>query len=46
MAGWLEKKDYSHAFALGLAAGSATAFSDGLADAEKIRAVFADNFSE
>ncbi|MDE6319734.1 MAG: 1-phosphofructokinase, partial [Lachnospiraceae bacterium] len=45
-AGWLERQDYDHAFALGLAAGSATAFSEGLADAEKIRAVFTENFSE
>lgn len=46
VAGWLEKKDYGHAFALGLAAGSATAFSEGLADAEKIRAVFSENYSK
>ncbi len=43
VAGWLERQDYGHAFALGLAAGSATAFSEGLADAEKIRAVFEEN---
>lgn len=35
-AGWLEKQDYDYAFAPGLSAGSATAFSEGLADAETI----------
>ena len=40
VAGWLEKQDYDYAFALGLSAGSATAFSEGLADAETIRAVY------
>lgn len=40
VAGWLEKQDYGHAFAMGLAAGSATAFSEGLADGETIRALY------
>lgn len=40
VAGWLEKHDYSHAFYMGLAAGSATAFSEGLADGETIRALY------
>lgn len=40
VAGWLEKQDYGYAFALGLSAGSATAFSEGLADAETIRALY------
>lgn len=40
VAGWLEKQDYDYAFALGLSAGSATAFSEGLADAETIRAMY------
>lgn len=44
VAGWLERQDYGHAFAMGLAAGSATAFSEGLADAETIRALYAENF--
>lgn len=40
MAGWLEKQDYSHAFHMGLAAGSATAFSEGLASGEEIRELY------
>lgn len=42
MAGWLEKGDYDYAFHMGLAAGSATAFSEGLATGEKIRELFRD----
>ncbi|MCM1236936.1 MAG: 1-phosphofructokinase [Ruminococcus flavefaciens] len=42
LAGFLESRDYGHAFALGVAAGSATAFSEGLADAEQIRALFGE----
>lgn len=40
LAGWLERLDYRHAFYMGLAAGSATAFSEGLASGEKIRALY------
>ncbi len=40
MAGWLEKQDYRHAFHMGVAAGSASAFSENLATAEEIAAVF------
>lgn len=40
MAGWLEKQDYGYAFRMGLAAGSATAFAEGLATGEEITAVF------
>lgn len=36
LAGWLQTGDYSHALKLGTAAGSATAFSLGLADQEHI----------
>jgi len=36
LAGWLQTGDYSHALKLGTAAGSATAFSLGLADREHI----------
>lgn len=36
MAGWLEKGDYRHAFRMGVAAGSASAFSDELASKEAI----------
>ena len=39
LAGWLEKGDYAYAHRLGAAAGSATAFSDGLATGEEIRAL-------
>ena len=40
VAGWLEKQDYGHAFAMGLAAGSATAFSEGLAEGGEIRRLY------
>lgn len=40
LAGWLERQDYRHAFYMGVAAGSATAFSEGLATGEKIADVF------
>ena len=36
MAGWLEKRDYRHAFYMGLAAGSASAFSKELATREEV----------
>lgn len=39
LAGWLETKDYGHALKLGTAAGSATAFSLGLAEKEMIDAL-------
>lgn len=35
-AGWIEKKDYRHAFYMGVSAGSASAFSEYLATKEKI----------
>lgn len=40
LAGWMDKRDYEHAFRLGIASGSASAFSQGLADKETITAVF------
>lgn len=40
MAGWLERKDYVHAFRMGVAAGSASAFSQYLATKEEIEAVY------
>lgn len=40
MAGWLEKQDYRHAFHMGVAAGSASAFSEHLARGEEIRALY------
>ena len=39
LAGWMEKKDYGYAFRMGLAAGSASAFSDNLATKEQVEAV-------
>ena len=40
IAGWTEKKDYGHAFKMGIAAGSASAFSELLATEEEIRALY------
>ncbi len=40
LAGYLQRKDYLHAFKLGLAAGSATAFSEKLAEGEEIQKVY------
>ena len=40
VAGWMEKKDYEHAFHMGIAAGSASAFSENLATKEEIEAVY------
>jgi 1-phosphofructokinase len=39
IAGWLSSRDYAAAHRMGAAAGSATAFSDGLATGEEIRAL-------
>lgn len=40
LAGWLEQRDYEHAFCMGLAAGSASAFSKYLATREEVQAVY------
>ena len=40
LAGWLEKHDYRHAFHTGIAAGSASAFSEYLASREEVQAVY------
>lgn len=40
LAGWLEKQDYSHAFYMGVAAGSASAFSEYLATREEIETIY------
>lgn len=40
MAGWLDRADYKHAFYMGLAAGSASAFSVDLATKEEIEKVY------
>lgn len=44
LAGWLDKKDYEHAFHMGLAAGSASAFSEELANKEEIMSVYTRTF--
>lgn len=40
IAGWMEKKEYGHAFYMGVAAGSASAFSELLATRKEIEAVY------
>lgn len=40
IAGWMEKHDYIHAFTMGVAAGSASAFSELLATKEEIEEVY------
>lgn len=40
MAGWLEQKDYKHAFCMGVATGSASAFSENLATKEEAEKVY------
>ena len=40
LTGWMEKKDYVHAFHMGIAAGSASAFSENLATKAEIQAVY------
>lgn len=40
IAGWMERKDYGHAFAMGISAGSASAFSEQLATKEEVEAVY------
>lgn len=40
LAGWMEQKDYSHAFYMGLAAGSASAFSEQLASGAEVRKLY------
>lgn len=39
-AGWLDRKDYGHAFRMGVSAGSASAFSELLATKEEITAIY------
>ena len=41
LAGWQEQHDYSHAFRMGVAAGSASAFSRYLATREEVESVYA-----
>lgn len=40
IAGWCEKRDYAHAFKMGLSAGSASAFSEQLATKQQIQQVY------
>lgn len=40
LAGWMEQKDYGHAFHMGIAAGSASAFSELLATKEEVMAIY------
>lgn len=44
LAGWIERKEYSHAFKMGVSAGSASAFSEVLATKEEIEKVYASIF--
>ena len=40
MAGWMERQEYEYAFHMGIAAGSASAFSENLATKEEVEAVY------
>lgn len=40
LAGWMKKKDYRHAFYMGVSAGSASAFSEILATGKEVEAVY------
>lgn len=40
LAGWMEQKDYKYAFHMGVAAGSASAFSELLATREEVMAIY------
>lgn len=40
LAGWMEQKNYAHAFKMGLSAGSASAFSEYLATKEEVEKVY------
>ncbi|MCH5267378.1 MAG: 1-phosphofructokinase [Lachnospiraceae bacterium] len=40
MAGWMQRQDYEHAFYMGVAAGSASAFSENLATGEEVQTVY------
>ena len=42
LAGWIEQKSYEYAFRMGLAAGSASAFSEMLATKEEIKKLLGD----
>ena len=40
LAGWTQKQDYDHAFRMGVAAGSASAFSEFLALGKEVETVY------
>lgn len=40
LAGWMEQKDYGHAFIMGISSGSASAFSEQLATGEEVENVY------
>ena len=42
LAGWMEQRDYTHAFRMGVAAGSASAFSEHLATRAEVEALLKD----
>ena len=42
LAGWIEQKDYLHAFKMAVCAGSASAFSEGYAKKEEIETLYRD----
>lgn len=47
LAGWIRRQDYSHAFRMGVSAGSASAFSEFLAARDEVEAVYRSiNFGE
>lgn len=46
LAGWTERQDYGYALRMGLAAGSASAFSQDLATKEEVERVYRETFSD
>ena len=44
LAGWMKQKDYNNAFRMGLAAGSASAFSENLATKEEVETIYREMF--
>lgn len=46
MAGWMDRKDYRYAFYMGIAAGSASAFSENLATGKEIKELYCQMMEE
>lgn len=46
LAGWMERKDYEHAFYMGVSAGSASAFSENLANRDEVMKVYGQMVKE